>query len=167
MRPEDLITRTPTAEAVARETQALPTPSEEARESLRRALEASARPPTPAPWPALLQEARGKMDSRHAEPATSHRGGLVGPALVMTKRAFRLAFQPLINEVLRKQVEFNESILDALANILDAQRENARAQAAWRQELEHRLARIEAAAKLPTSEGKPPARAASKKPKRG
>ncbi len=167
MRPEDLITRTPTAEAVARETRKLPTPSEEARESLRRVLDASARPPAPAPWPALLQEARGKMDSRYAEPATSHRGGLVGPALVLTKRAFRLAFQPLINEALRKQVEFNESILDALANILDAQRENARAQAAWRQELDRRLARIEAAAGLTSNEGKPPARTAAKKPKRG
>jgi hypothetical protein len=167
VRPEDLITRAPTAEAVARETRKLPTPSEEARESLRRALEASARPPTPAPWPALLQEARGKMDSRHAEPATSHRGGLAGPALVLTKRAFRLAFQPLINEVLRKQVEFNESILDALANILDAQRESARAQAAWRQELDRRLARIEAASGLTESKAPSPARAAPKKPKRG
>ncbi|MCP3145238.1 hypothetical protein [Pyxidicoccus xibeiensis] len=146
MRPEDLLTRAPSADAVARETRKLPRPSEEANETLRRALEAAARPPTPAPWPALLQEARGKMDSRYAEPATSHRGGVAGPALVLAKRAFRLVFQPFINEALRKQVEFNESILDALATIHDVQREHARTQAAWRQELEHRLARLESAA---------------------
>ncbi|QDE91373.1 hypothetical protein BHS06_21645 [Myxococcus xanthus] len=144
MRPEDLITRAPTAEAVARETQQLPTPSDEAQEALRQTLDAAARPPTPAPWPALLQEARGKMDSRYAEPATSHRGGLTGTALVLAKRAFRRTFQPFINEVLRKQVEFNESILDALATLHDVQREQARAQAAWRKELERRLAKLEA-----------------------
>ncbi|QDE84248.1 hypothetical protein [Myxococcus xanthus] len=144
MRPEDLITRSPTAEAVARETQQLPTPSNEAQDALRQTLEAAARPSTPAPWPALLQEARGKMDSRYAEPATSHRGGITGTALVLAKRAFRLAFQPFINEVLRKQVEFNESILDALATVHDVQREQARAQAAWRKELERRLAKLEA-----------------------
>ncbi|NVJ04028.1 hypothetical protein HUW63_02055 [Myxococcus sp. AM001] len=145
MRTEDLITRSPTAEAVAREAQQLPTPSDETQEALRQTLEAAARPPTPAPWPALLQEARGKMDSRYAEPATSHRGGLTGTALVLAKRAFRLTFQPFINEVLRKQVEFNESILDALATLHDVQREQARAQAAWRKELERRLAQLEAA----------------------
>lgn len=154
MRPEDLLTRAPTAEAVVRETRKLPRPSEEAREALRRSLEAASRPAAPAPWPALLQEARGKMDSRYAEPATSHRGGLAGLALVVSKRAFRRVFQPFINEVLRKQVEFNESILDALATLHDVQREHARSQATWRQELEHRLARIEAAAERAASRGR-------------
>jgi hypothetical protein len=146
VRPEDLLTRAPTAEAVAKEARKLPRPSEEAREALRRSLEAAARPTTPTPWPALLQEARGKMDSRYAEPATSHRGGLAGLALVLSKRAFRRVFQPFINEALRKQVEFNESILDALATIHDVQREHARTQATWRQEMERRLALMEAAA---------------------
>ncbi len=149
MRPEDLITRAPTADAVARETERLPTPSPEAEEALRRALEAAARPATPTPWPALLQEARGKMDSRYAAPATSHRGGLTGTALVLAKRAFRLTFQPFINEVLRKQVEFNESILDALATLHDVQREQGRAQAAWRKEWERRLAQLEASGAPP------------------
>ncbi|ATB48872.1 hypothetical protein [Corallococcus macrosporus] len=144
MRPEDLITHTPTAEVVARETQQLPSPSPEAEGFLRHTLEAAARPPTAAPWPALLQEAHGKMDSRYAEPATSHRGGMTGLALVLAKRAFRLTFQPFINEVLRKQVAFNEAILDALATVHDVQREQARAQAAWRKELERRLAQLEA-----------------------
>ena len=151
MRPEDLITRAPTADAVARETERLPSPSPEAEESLRRALEAAARPSAPTPWPALLQEARGKMDSRYGEPATSHRGGLTGTALVLAKRAFRLTFQPFINEVLRKQVEFNESILDALATMHDVQREQARAQAAWRKELERRLAQLEASGTPPSN----------------
>ncbi|WP_246137605.1 MULTISPECIES: hypothetical protein [Myxococcus] len=143
MRAEDLLTRIPSPEAVAKETQKLPEPSAEARASLRQTLEASARPATPTPWPALLQEARGKMDSRYAGPVTSHRGGLSGPALVLAKKAFRLVFQPFINEALRKQVEFNESILDALATIHDVQREHARTQATWRQDVERRLARIE------------------------
>ncbi|MCP3064541.1 hypothetical protein LXT21_37780 [Myxococcus sp. K38C18041901] len=147
MRAEDLLTRAPSAESVARETQRLPEPSAEARESLRQVLEASARPATTTPWPALLTEARGKMDSRYAGPVTSHRGGLTGPALVLAKRAFRLVFQPFINEALRKQVEFNESILDALATIHDVQREHARTQATWRQDVERRLARIEEAAR--------------------
>ncbi|AKQ65370.1 hypothetical protein A176_002282 [Myxococcus hansupus] len=151
MRPEDLITRAPTAEAVARETERLPSPSPEAEESLRRTLEAASQPSTPTPWPALLQEARGKMDSRYAEPATSHRGGLTGTALVLAKRAFRLTFQPFINEVLRKQVEFNESILDALATMHDVQREQARTQAAWRKELERRLAQLEAPGAPPSN----------------
>ncbi|MCK8503489.1 hypothetical protein [Myxococcus fulvus] len=147
MRAEDLLTRTPSAETVARETQKLPEPSDEARESLRQVLEASARPAVTTPWPALLTEARGKMDSRYAGPVTSHRGGVTGPALVLAKRAFRLVFQPFINEALRKQVEFNESILDALATIHDVQREHARTQATWRQDVERRLARIEEAAR--------------------
>ncbi|MCP3168560.1 hypothetical protein [Myxococcus qinghaiensis] len=147
MRAEDLLTRAPSPEAVAKETQKLPEPTAEAREALRQTLEASARPATPTPWPALLQEARGKMDSRYAGPVTSHRGGLSGLALVLAKRAFRLAFQPFINETLRKQVEFNESILDALATIHDVQREHARTQATWRQDVERRLARMEDAAR--------------------
>jgi hypothetical protein len=155
VRAEDLLTRTPTAEAVVRETRKLPEPSEEAREALRRVLEAASRPATPAPWPALLQEARGKMDSRYAEPATSHREGLAGLALVVSKRAFRRLFQPFINEVLRKQVEYNESILEALATLHDVQREHARTQATWRQELEQRLRSLEAtaaSARAPTGE---------------
>ena len=147
MRAEDLLTHAPSPEAVAKETQKLPEPTAEAREALRQALEASARPATPTPWPALLQEARGKMDSRYAGPVTSHRGGLSGLALVLAKQAFRLAFQPFINETLRKQVEFNESILDALATIHDVQREHARTQATWRQDVERRLARMEDAAR--------------------
>ncbi|QSQ14753.1 hypothetical protein [Myxococcus landrumensis] len=150
MRAEDLLTDAPSAEAVARETQKLPEASTEAMESLRHALESSTRQATPAPWPSLLLEARGKMDSRYAGPVTSHRGGISGPALVLAKRAFRLLFQPFINEALRKQVEFNESILDALATIHDVQREHARTQATWRQEVERRLVRIEEAAQAGT-----------------
>ncbi|WIG98105.1 hypothetical protein [Myxococcus sp. SDU36] len=151
MRPDDIITHAPTADVVARETARLPAPSPEAEESLRRILEAATRPSTPTPWPTLLLEARGKMDSRSAEPATSHRGGLTGMALVLAKRAFRFTFQPFINELLRKQVEFNESILDALATLHDVQREQSRAQAAWRNEQERRMAQLEASGAPPAS----------------
>jgi hypothetical protein len=51
--------------------------------------------------------------------------------------------------VMRKQVEFNEAILDSLALIYEQQRENARTQAAWRKELNERLARIEQASDRP------------------
>jgi hypothetical protein len=68
----------------------------------------------------------------------------VGPVLVLAKRAFRLAFQPFINEVLRRQVEFNEAILESLATVYEHQKESTRTQALWRQEWERRMARLEA-----------------------
>lgn len=110
---------------------------------MRQLLDASQRAPAEAEWPPLLQTPRTKKDSRYAEPPTSHREGVVGPVLVVAKRAFRLAFQPFINEVLRKQVEFNEAILDSLALVYEQQREESRAQAAWRQEVKARLAALE------------------------
>ncbi|MBU8896540.1 hypothetical protein KRR26_13040 [Corallococcus sp. M34] len=142
MNADDLLTQSPTAEAVAAHTRQLPEPDPKAQQALREALESSTRTPVAAEWPTLLQEARGKMDSRHAEPATSHRPG-VGPVLVAVKRAFRFTFQPFINEMLRRQVEFNESILDALATVIENQREHARTQAQWRRDVEARLARLE------------------------
>lgn len=143
MRAEDLFTDPALAATVAAATQQLPSPSPEDRESLRATLERTERAPTAAQWPPLLETPRQKKDSRYAEPATSHRP-VVGPVLVLAKRAFRLAFQPFINEVLRKQVEFNEAILDSLALIYEQQRENTRTQAAWRKEISERLARLEA-----------------------
>ncbi|WP_224360491.1 hypothetical protein [Hyalangium versicolor] len=142
MRAEELFTDPALAATVAAETEQLPSPTPEAREALRTTLERTERAPTEAQWPPLLETPRQKKDSRYAEPATSHRP-VVGPALVLAKRAFRLAFQPFINEVLRKQVEFNEAILDSLALIYEQQRENARTQAAWRKELNERLARLD------------------------
>ncbi|WP_224245725.1 hypothetical protein [Hyalangium gracile] len=143
MRADELFTDPALAATVAAATERLPSPTPEARESLRATLDRTERAPTEAQWPPLLETPRQKKDSRYAEPATSHRP-VVGPALVLAKRAFRLAFQPFINEVLRKQVEFNEAILDSLALIYEQQRESARTQAAWRREVTERLARLEA-----------------------
>ena len=142
MHAEDLLTLKPTAQAVAAATERLPEPTTAIRDTLRRTLAASLRAPVAGQWPALLLEARAKADVRYVEPATSHRP-LVGPVLVFAKRTFRGAFQPFINEVLRRQVHFNEAILDALTVVIENQREHARTQALWRRELEARMKRLE------------------------
>ncbi|MGE6762223.1 hypothetical protein ACQKGO_29715 [Corallococcus interemptor] len=142
MHAADLLTAEPTAQAVAAATERLPEPSAAARDQLRRTLAASLRAPVAGQWPALLLEARAKADVRYVEPATSHRP-LVGPVLVFAKRTFRGAFQPFINEVLRRQVHFNEAILDALTVVIENQREHARTQALWRRELDARLKQLE------------------------
>lgn len=142
MRADQLFSDPSLAATVAAATERLPSPSPEDREHLRATLDRTERAPTEAQWPPILETPRQKKDTRYADPPSSHRP-LVGPALVLAKRAFRLAFQPFINEVMRKQVEFNEAILDSLALIYEQQRENARTQAAWRKELNERLSRLE------------------------
>ncbi|RKH66276.1 hypothetical protein D7V93_04685 [Corallococcus llansteffanensis] len=137
-----MLTLQPTAQAVAAATERLPEPTTAVRDTLRRTLAASLRAPVSGQWPALLLEARAKADVRYVEPATSHRP-LVGPVLVFAKRTFRGAFQPFINEVLRRQVHFNEAILDALTVVIENQREHARSQALWRRELEARVKQLE------------------------
>jgi hypothetical protein len=142
MRADQLFSDPALAATVAAATERLPSPSREDSERLRETLERTERAPTEAQWPPILETPRQKKDTRYADPPTSHRP-LVGPALVLAKRAFRLAFQPFINEVMRKQVEFNEAILDSLALIYEQQRENAHTQAAWRKELQEQLTRLE------------------------
>ena len=142
MRPEDLLTQSPSPERLAAEAAKLPESDPEQVESLRRLLDASQRAPAETEWPPLLQAPRSKKDSRYVDPPTSHRP-VVGPVLVAAKRAFRVAFQPFINEVLRKQVEFNEAILDSLALVYEHQREESRTQVAWRREVMARLAALE------------------------
>lgn len=143
MRAEDLLTREPSAETLADEAARLPSVPEATLEEVRRLLEVSKRAPSSPEWPPVLQAPRNKKDTRYAEPPSSHRP-VVGPVLVLAKRAFRLTFQPFINEIMRRQVEFNEAILESLATLYEHQRESARTQALWRQELERRLARLEA-----------------------
>ncbi|QRK05449.1 hypothetical protein JQX13_35525 [Archangium violaceum] len=163
MRPEDLLTTTPTPERLVEEAGRLPEPDPEQVESVRQLLAASQRAPAVTEWPPLLQAPRSKKDSRYAEPPTSHRP-VVGPVLVVAKRAFRLAFQPFINEVLRKQVEFNEAILDSLALIYEHQREESRTQAAWRREVMARLAALERTGR-PAKEESAPAPASERSPR--
>jgi hypothetical protein len=142
VRAEDLLTREPSAEAIAAETARLPSVPDATLDEVRRLLDASERAPTSTEWPPVLQSPRNKKDTRYADAPSSHRP-VVGPVLVVAKRAFRLAFQPFINEALRRQVEFNEAILESLATLYEHQQESARTQALWRQELERRLARLE------------------------
>jgi hypothetical protein len=143
VRAEDLLTREPSAETIAAETARLPPVPEATLEEVRRLLDASERAPSSPEWPPVLQAPRNKKDTRYADPPSSHRP-VVGPVLVLAKRAFRLTFQPFINEIMRRQVEFNEAILESLATLYEHQQESARTQALWRQELERRLARLEA-----------------------
>jgi hypothetical protein len=160
MLAEDLLTDSPTAEAVVAEIARLPQPSPEQEEALRHKLEHSAHAPLEREWPPMLQRLRDKLDTRFADPPTSHRP-VVGPLLVLTKRAFRLTFQPLINELLRRQVEFNEELLDSLATLHDQQRLQSHTQALWRREMEERLARLEQA--LASKQERVPARSTSRR----
>jgi len=61
----------------------------------------------------------------------------------LLKRALGLALQPLINEVLRKQVEFNEAILAAVVQIDQKLQQHLRNQSLWNEEIEKRLERLE------------------------
>lgn len=144
LRSEDLHTDSPTPEDILEMIAQLPRPDPEQERVVREAIDRSQSPEAGATnaWPPLLEEPRRRADSRYADPATSHRP-FVGPVLVAAKRTFRLAFQPFINEVLRRQVEFNESILGSLALIYEQVRVNARTQALHREELEARLRAIE------------------------
>jgi hypothetical protein len=142
MRVDELLTSEPLAQALAEEAGRLPHPPEGELEAVRERLKLSERPATDAAWPQVLQAPREKKDTRYADPATSHRPG-VGPVLVVAKRTFRKLFQPFINEVMRRQVEFNEALLDSLAHIYDQQQERMRADARWREALDARLKRLE------------------------
>jgi hypothetical protein len=153
VRPEDLLTTSPTPERLAAEAERLPQPEPGQVDAVRRLLATSERAPAETEWPPILQAPRAKKDSRYVEPPSSHRP-VVGPVLVTAKRAFRLAFQPFINEVLRKQVEFNEAILDSLALLYEHQREESRAQTAWRKEVLARLAALESAPKASRGGGR-------------
>lgn len=60
----------------------------------------------------LLRALSEFADARRGMPTTSHRGGLVGPAVVNAKKVFRRVFQPFVNEALMRQTHFNEHLLD-------------------------------------------------------
>ncbi|XXF80659.1 hypothetical protein P2318_13175 [Myxococcaceae bacterium GXIMD 01537] len=142
MKADELLTTGTIARAIAEEAERLPRPTAEELEAVRERLKLSERPAADAAWPQVLQAPREKKDTRYAEPATSHRP-VVGPVLVLAKRTFRGLFQPFINEVMRRQVEFNEAILDSLALIYEQQQERARAEMRWREAQEARLRRLE------------------------
>jgi predicted RecB family endonuclease len=67
----------------------------------------------PATAGALLRRLNELRDVRLGLPITSHRRG-VGKVVVASKKAFRLTLQPFVNELLRKQAEFNETAIETL-----------------------------------------------------
>ncbi len=142
-----LISTHPSPEELERLVASLPEPSAEAvaqfRQSLERGNQDSA-PPLASEWPPILQEAEAMTDVRYAGPPTSDRP-LVGTALVFAKRAFRLVGQPFINEALRKQVEFNQTLLAGVGQVYEMLQQYIRSQALWRTELDARLERLERA----------------------
>lgn len=141
LRPDEIETEAISTEELARLANAASTRSAD-EQAIRQELERSKTPTEGSAWPPILDEPRRRMDTRYADPATSHRP-VVGPVLVAAKRGFRAAFQPFINEMLRRQVEFNEAILTSLAGIYEQVRVNARTQALWRDELMERLDALE------------------------
>jgi len=150
LRPGDLVSDTPPPEELAELANAVEAADPERIAALKRDLERAGSvqdgQASTSAWPPLLEEPRRRMDTRRADPATSHRP-YIGPVLVAAKRTFRFAFQPFINEVLRRQVEFNEALLTSLAALYEQVRVNARTQALWRKEVEERLKALEEAAR--------------------
>ncbi len=141
MHPDDILSEEPEANEIVKLVGDLPDPPAHAVRELKQQLESLKDVPV-ADWPVYLRDPREKVDVRYPEPATSHRP-LVGPAMVLVKRAFRSVFQPLINEILRKQVEFNEAILGAVVQIHENLQQHLRNQALWAQEIEKRLEKLE------------------------
>ncbi|MGA9526219.1 MAG: hypothetical protein WBV82_32465 [Myxococcaceae bacterium] len=142
MRPDEVLCDDPTPEELARRANQLPSPEPAAVEALRQALEAAPDPSARKEWPQFLEFPRTLTDSRHADPPSSHRP-VLGLVLVPMKRAFRATFQPFINEVLRRQVQFNEAILGAAVALNDRLEQHLENQSLWRASVDARLARIE------------------------
>ena len=141
MRPEDIQSEEPRPAEVVKLIDELPDPDAKEVRELKQELEALKDVPI-ADWPAYLRAAREKVDVRHSPVTASHRP-VIGWAVVLLKRAIGLALQPLINEVLRKQVEFNEAILAAVVQIDHNLQQHLRNQSLWNEEIEKRLKRLE------------------------
>lgn len=90
----------------------------------------------------LLRQLEELQDARTALPITSHRAGY-GQLIVSAKRVFRGAFQPFINEVLRKQTGFNEVLVRGLDLLSRDIRSLERAMVSTRHGLDGRVRRLE------------------------
>ncbi len=141
MRPEEIRTEEPKPSEIVKLIDELPEPDAKEVRELKQELEALKDVPI-ADWPAYLRAAREKVDARHSPVAASHRP-MIGWAVVLLKRTIGLALQPLINEVLRKQVEFNQAILAAMVQIDHDLQQHLRNQSLWNEEIEKRLERLE------------------------
>ena len=60
----------------------------------------------------LLRKLEALADAKMGLPITSHRKGPVAPLLVGLKKGFRLLFQVFINELMRKQSQFNDAAVN-------------------------------------------------------
>jgi hypothetical protein len=141
VRPEEIRTEEPKPSEIVKLIDELPEPNADEVRELKQRLESLKDVPI-ADWPAYLRAAREKVDARHSSVVASHRP-VIGWAVVLVKRAIGLALQPLINEVLRKQVEFNQAILAAVVQIDDSLQQHLRNQSRWNEEIEARLERLE------------------------
>ena len=141
MRPEEIRTEEPKPSEIVKLIDELPEPDAKEVHELKQELEALKDVPI-ADWPAYLRAAREKVDARHSPVAASHRP-MIGWAVVLLKRTIGLALQPLINEVLRKQVEFNQAILAAMVQIDHDLQQHLRNQSLWNEAIEKRLERLE------------------------
>ncbi len=141
MRPEEIRTEEPKPGEIVKLIDELPEPDAKEVRELKQELEALKDVPI-ADWPAYLRAAREKVDARHSPVAASHRP-MIGWAVALLKRTIGLALQPLINEVLRKQVEFNQAILAAMVQIDHDLQQHLRNQSLWNEAIEKRLERLE------------------------
>ncbi len=99
-------------------------------------------------------------DARTGLPISSHRQR-IGPAIVAGKKALRLALRPLIDELLRKQADFNEDALLVIRTLVFDIKSLQDAALASQQNIEERLRRLEKnverlAARNPSASTVPP-----------
>ncbi len=59
----------------------------------------------------LLKQMEQLQDVRLGLAISSHRKAPLGPGLVLAKKTYRKLFQPFINELMRKQAQFNEHLV--------------------------------------------------------
>jgi|SRR5215472_666775 len=107
---------------------------------------------------AFLKQLQDFYDPRVGLPITSHRKPPVGRILVVAKKSFRLLFQVFINETLRKQFLFNETLLKLLHVIYHDISSVEGATLAMRAGLQERLRKLEerlSALEAVAREGKP------------
>jgi hypothetical protein len=97
-----------------------------------------------SPSGASILEALQKLaDVRVGLSITSHRKGPVGPAIVLAKKSFRSAFQIFINELMRKQHQFNETLVKLVRVIYNDINSVDSATLAMRAGLQERMRRME------------------------
>ncbi|MBI3183457.1 MAG: hypothetical protein HYZ28_15070 [Myxococcales bacterium] len=99
-------------------------------------------PPSAAP---ILRRLHELKDVRLGLPVSSHRRPPVGPVVIFFKRAFRHAFQPFINEMMRKQALFNEDLLGWAGALYGELRSLDSAALGMRASLDLRLKKLEEA----------------------